>query len=138
MINKLRVTAIILLIFNSISALGGGAMLIIDPTGDLIQLPIEYLDQSPFGNFLIPGILLFTLNGVLSAIIAFAVLKKYRLYPQLIILQGLILAVWLSVQIIIIRDFYAPMHVTCYLVAVGLIVSGALLTRAKESHQMLT
>jgi len=131
MLRKLRITAILLLIFNSISALGGGAMLIIDPSGKLIQLPIHYLDQSPFSDFLIPGIILLTLNGVLSAVIAVAVLKKHRFYPLLIILQGLVLAIWLSVQIIIIRDFYAPMHLTCYLVALGLIVSGALLTRAK-------
>lgn len=131
MLRKLQITAIILLIFNSISALGGGAMLIIDPSGQLIQLPIQYLDQSPFADFLIPGIILFTFNGVLSAIIAFAVLKKYQLYPILIILQGLILAVWLSVQIIMIKDFYPPMHVTCYIVALGLITCGGMLSRRR-------
>lgn len=132
MLRKLRITSISLLLFNSISALGGGAMLIIDPSGQLIQLPIQYLDHSPFSNFLIPGIILFTMNGVLSAFVAFAVLKKFKRYPLLIILQGLILAVWLSVQIIIIRDFYPPMHVTCYLVALGVIVCGSMLFRRME------
>jgi hypothetical protein len=125
----LRIVIIILLLFNAFSALGGGLMLIIDPSGQLIQLPISYLENSPFSNFLIPGILLFTLNGITSLIIAILSIKKHKYFPHLVIVQGVILAAWLSIQIIIIRTFFPPMHLTCYVVALGLIVMGGLMLR---------
>jgi len=54
-----------LLLFLSLGALFGGGVLIIDPSGDLFQMPVIILQNSPFNNFLIPGLFLFIVLGVL-------------------------------------------------------------------------
>jgi hypothetical protein len=126
---NLRITAIILLIANSIGALWGGAGLIYDPSGEFMQMPLDFLTHSPFSNYLIPGIILFTVNGLMCLVAAILTIRQWKYYPQLIVLQGALLAGWLSVQIIMIQVFYAPLHLPFYLIALSLIITGSILTR---------
>lgn len=56
MTKALRFTAIFLLLFNGIGALYGGGLLVIDPSGAKIQLPLSYLHYSPFTDYLIPAL----------------------------------------------------------------------------------
>lgn len=64
-----------LLSFLGISALGGGVLLIISPSGKLIGgLPLSILEHSPFTNFLLPGLLLFVVLGLMPCLISFALL----------------------------------------------------------------
>jgi len=130
-INKkfIRITALVLLFFNGISAIFGGLGLIIDPSGELMQMPLEFLQYSPFPDFLIPGIILFTFNGLLSFIIAVLTILKVKIYPWLIIFEGCVLAIWLTVQIIFIKVFYPPLHIPYYLTGIFLIVTGAFMVR---------
>jgi hypothetical protein len=66
-----------LLLFLGISALGGGSMLIISPSGKLIGgLPISILAHSPFIDFLIPGIILFVVLGVLPCLTCYALIMQ--------------------------------------------------------------
>jgi hypothetical protein len=68
---------IFLLLFLGVGALGGGALLIILPTGKLLGgLPLSILDHSPFNDFLIPGIILFLVLGLFPCLLAVALLKK--------------------------------------------------------------
>jgi hypothetical protein len=129
---RLIAISIVLLIFNSISALWGGIGLIFDPSGDLMQMPLSFLHYTPFTNFLIPGIILLTANGLLSIVVSIITIKRVKHYPYWIIAQGVVLAVWLSVQIIMLRVFFPPLHLPYYLTAMGLIISGGLLTRTRE------
>lgn len=67
---------LILLALLGIGALCGGGVLIISPSGQLIGMPLSMLDNSPFPNFLIPGIVLFSVLGLLPCLLVFALLKK--------------------------------------------------------------
>jgi len=68
---------ILLLLFLGISALGGGALLIISPSGKLLGgLPLTILDHSPFHDFLIPGIILFLVLGLSPCLLALALIKR--------------------------------------------------------------
>ena len=68
---------IALLLFLSLGAIGGGAFLIISPSGKLIGgLPLSVLEHSPFPDFLIPGIILFLILGIAPCLISFALIKK--------------------------------------------------------------
>jgi len=122
--NPTRILAIALLFFNGISALFGGGSMIYDPSGKNLQMPIELLDKSPFDNFLIPGIILFSVNGLLNLIVGILGIRKSDLFPNLTLLCGLLLTAWLTIQIIMIKEFYAPLHVTYYLVGIVMILSG--------------
>ncbi len=66
-----------LLAFLGLSAVGGGGALIISPSGKLLGgLPLSLLQNSPFHNFLIPGIILFVVLGLFPTVLIFALVKK--------------------------------------------------------------
>jgi hypothetical protein len=54
----------VLLLFLGISAIYGGYTLIVDPSGNRLQLPSDWLELTPFPNYFIPGLILFTVLGV--------------------------------------------------------------------------
>jgi hypothetical protein len=54
----------ILIVLLVLGAIGGGGLLILSPSGELIGMPLSLLDHSPFTSFLIPGIVLFTFLGL--------------------------------------------------------------------------
>jgi hypothetical protein len=128
----IRVTALILLFFNGISAVFGGLGLMIDPDGELMRMPLDWLKYSPFPDYLIPGIILFTFNGVFSFMIAVLTIMKVKYYAWLIILEGCILITWLTVQIIFIKLFYPPLHVPYYLTGFFMVVTGLFLIKVTD------
>lgn len=66
-----------LLAFLGLSAIGGGGALVISPSGKLLGgLPISILEKSPFNNFLVPGIILFVVLGLVPSLLIVALLKK--------------------------------------------------------------
>jgi hypothetical protein len=62
--------------FLGISALFPGAAFIIAPDGHLIQMPLSNMANSPFPDFLIPGILLFVFIGIFPMAVAFSLWKR--------------------------------------------------------------
>lgn len=65
-----------LLAFLGLGALGGGGVLAVSPSGQLMGMPLSMLAGSPFHSFLIPGLLLFTVLGVAPCLLVVALLKK--------------------------------------------------------------
>ena len=72
----IRNLLITLLAFLGIGAIGGGAVLVISPSGKLMGMPLSMLNPSPFYDFLIPGIILFLLLGITPILLIMALLKK--------------------------------------------------------------
>ncbi len=74
---KAKNILLFLLSFLGISAIGGGGALIISPSGKLLGgLPLSILEKSPFNDFLIPGIILVAVLGVLPCLTVWALIKK--------------------------------------------------------------
>lgn len=67
---------LVLLGFLGLGAIGGGGVLIISPTGELLQMPLSTLEKSPFNSFLIPGIILFSVLGLIPLLLIVALIKK--------------------------------------------------------------
>jgi len=67
---------LIMLGFLALGALGGGVMLIISPDGELFGLPLSEFKNIPFTSYLIPGIILFSILGVIPSLLIIALLKK--------------------------------------------------------------
>ena len=66
-----------LLGFLGLSAIGGGGALIISPSGALLGgLPLSILGNSPFTNFLIPGMILFLVLGIFPIFVVWALIKR--------------------------------------------------------------
>jgi len=70
---------LILLGFLALGAIGGGGVLIVSPTGELLGIPLSELNNSPFNSFLIPGIILFIVFGIIPLLLIIALLKKPEL-----------------------------------------------------------
>lgn len=68
----------ILVGLQAASGLGGGAVLVIDPSGGLLGVPLTVLRHGVFVDFLIPGVILLVVLGVFPAIVAVALLVRPR------------------------------------------------------------
>lgn len=100
--NKLPRLIIGILLFVGLAAVPYGLMFIIDTTGDLVVVSLDALEGSPFRNFLIPGIILFGVNGLGRLLAAFFVIKKHDLAGRVIMLIGLILSSWIIIQFLVV------------------------------------
>lgn len=65
-----------LLVFLGISAIYGGYNLIADPSGNQLQLPSGWLELTPFPNYLIPGLILFSVLGVFPLVVTVLLFLK--------------------------------------------------------------
>jgi hypothetical protein len=70
----LATALIAVLIFLGVSGLFGGVAFIAAPDGHILHAPKSWLENIPFSDFLIPGLLLFFVVGVLPLLVAAALL----------------------------------------------------------------
>lgn len=111
------------LVLEGVLALGGGVMLVSDPSGGLLQMPPEWLHGTPFATYLIPGLLLGAALGVLPLFAAFA-LRRIGSVPALrrveralgmdtawlaSVASGMAIVIWIVTQIAMVRMFH-PMQ----------------------------
>lgn len=129
MTRTLRIISVFLLFFLGISALGGGILLLSDPLGEESGMPLSFLEHSPFDSFIIPGIILILMNGLLSMVFAILVLFKNARSAWLILVQGCILLGWLLIELIMIREYDLLLHTLYLAVCFGLLISGYLLIK---------
>ncbi len=103
--------------FIGLGALGGGFMLVRDPSGSALELPMSLLEGSPFRDFLIPGMFLFAVNGVGSMIGAGLSFTRRRYAQEIAIVLGAILVAWIVIQVIIISSCHW-LHVLYFILGV--------------------
>jgi hypothetical protein len=104
---------VFIIFFQAVGALYGGIALVADPTGGFLQMPTSSLAASPFSDFLIPGLILLIILGLLPAFLVYPLIFKpdwkwanvinlyktqhwaltYSLY------LGIMLIIWIDVQI---------------------------------------
>jgi len=90
------------IIIQAISGLAGGMGLISDPTGASLGISLEWLSNSPINDYLIPGIILFSVLGIFPAFVSVGLWKeKYWGWLGSLSL-GIALIIWIIVEIIII------------------------------------
>ena len=103
--------------FIGLGALGGGFMLVIDPSGSKLGVPLSFLEGSPFPDFLIPGIFLLVVNGVGSLVGAGFSFNRKQFAQEIAIVLGAILVAWIVIQVIIIRSL-SWMHILYFILGV--------------------
>lgn len=75
--NKLiRSVFLIVLGYLALGAIGGGIVLIVSPTGEMVGLPLSEFKNMPFDSFLVPGIILLSVLGIFTSLLILALYKK--------------------------------------------------------------
>jgi hypothetical protein len=109
----------ILIVFQALSAMPSAFMLIIKPSGELLKMPLSHLQHSPFNDFLIPGLFLFLVLGVMPLITFVGLVRpfQFKLFEALNIYKaqhwawtfsyytGIILILWINFQLLMIRQW---------------------------------
>lgn len=90
------------LLFQGLSGVVGGIGLVSDPSGGSLGFPVSWLDGSPFTDYLIPGLVLLIMLGIIPLIVLYGLWK--RLYWGWLgaLLVGVALIIWIGVEILII------------------------------------
>lgn len=145
-----RLFLVFLLLFNAIGAFYGSYMLIADPAGVEIGLPPGMLEGSPFHNYLIPGVALLLVNGVLPALAAYGLIRRRPLAPlpalpvlnhyhwawSLALISGLGLMIWMGVQIALL-GYYKEFPIQGVMSVVGVAITGlALLPGLRSAYKL--
>ena len=119
----------------ALGALAGGASFMLAPDGHVIQMPLSNLKDSPFTNFLVPGILLFTFVGLFPLAVAYGLWKRPDWHwPDAInpvkdtywswagsLAAGAIIIIWITVQVLLIRAV-AFLHILYWVWGVVLVL----------------
>jgi hypothetical protein len=138
------IALIVVQLFQALGALGGGAVLIASPKDGVIKLPLSDLRGSPFGDFLIPGIVLFVVLGLGPAVVAWALIRRPRSAALEAVnpfrheywgwtLSGVIgvgLVIWIAVEVLFIPlTFLQPFYA-----GVGLVIILLTLAPSVRAH----
>ena len=85
--------------FIGVGAVAGGLGLALDPSGESLGIPRELLEETPFATFLIPGIVLFAVNGLGSITGAIASFAQHRYAGHAAIVLAIFLIAWILAQV---------------------------------------
>jgi hypothetical protein len=118
----LRRAAAALLVFEGLGGLWGGGALVARPDGSLMQLAPVLLERSPFADYLVPGLVLLAVNGLLPLVAAALWLRRHPWAPPATLLAGVLLSGWIACQVLFIRTFFPVLHVTYF--ALGGVLAG--------------
>lgn len=116
------VTALVVL---GVTALLGGAGLIYDPSGDAMGLPVILLSGSPFETYLLPGLALFFVLGVLPLAVGYALHRRRRWAWPGVLAVGVSVVVWFAVQASVI-GWGNPLQWAYLVLGIGILVLAAL------------
>ena len=98
--NKVLVTGLgVLQVFIGLGAVGGGLVLILDPGGSKLGIPVELLKNTPFSTYLVPGIVLLVVNGLGSLVGAAASFTRHRFAGETAMALGVFLVAWIMLQV---------------------------------------
>ena len=145
---KIRNIFLIILGFLAIGAIGGGVVLIISPTGELIGLPLSEFKNIPFNSYLIPGIILFSVLGLIPILLIIALLKKpdSKLAEQINVFSDMhwswtcsiyiafTLICWVHIQLIFLQGVVHWLH-TFYMLYAIVIIIIALLPQVRNLYK---
>jgi hypothetical protein len=96
--------AVALEVFTAIGAIPVGLTFIGDPSGRALQLPQGWIEATPFGTYLIPGLYLLAFNGLGMLALAGLTVRRHWFAPWLTGTLGVGLIIWILVEIVVLPE----------------------------------
>ena len=90
------------LLFQGLSGVVGGIGLVADPSGGSLGFPLSWLDGSPFTDYLIPGLVLLIVLGIVPLLVIYGLWRRAYWGWLGALLVGAALIVWIVVEILVI------------------------------------
>jgi len=132
----IRLTLTFVAGFVALTAFAGGAALIV---GSLVPAlstvlvpPADYLLNSPFASYALPGLVLFLVVGGSQAFASIACAVRWPWAPAAIAVAGFSCLIWIFVQMIFIP--FSPLQAVYFIL--GLLELGLLLLALGVAHPM--
>ena len=81
-----------------------GLIFISDPSGRSMGLPAGWIEATPFGSYLLPGVYLFAVNGLGMLLLAALIARRHWVAPWLTEFLGVGLIIWILVQLAVMPE----------------------------------
>jgi hypothetical protein len=91
-------------LLTAVTAVPVGWSLMTDPSGAGIGLPNEWIANSVFGSYFVPGLYLFAMNGFGMVVAALLAVRRHWSAPWMMGVLGVGLVVWILVQLAIMPE----------------------------------
>jgi hypothetical protein len=103
-----------LLALQSAGGLFGGVSLVMSPSGEILKMPLEMLNGSPFPDFLVPGIILLVVLGIFPGMLSYSIFRRpvwkhaglLNIYSGIhwawtyTVYLGIMLIIWILIEIL--------------------------------------
>jgi len=93
---------LIVLVFGALSAFGGGALGVL---ANGAGVPIDYLANSPFTSYVVPGLVLAVAVGGTQLAAAVTLFKKLPAGDILAVIAGFGMLIWIFVELAVISEY---------------------------------
>lgn len=102
----------VLQMFVGITAILGGIGLVSDPSGAKMEVPLTLLENSPFANYLIPGLVLLIIIGVGNVLGGIVTAFRQKRFGSTAVFLGgfLVLYILIEIGIIGLVNFSQPLY----------------------------
>ena len=125
-----RQLSIFLLLISALSAYYASYQMIIDPTGNSLGLPFYLLNGTLLNSYSVVGWILLVSVAVFSSFSLIMIIIRCRFYSFLIILQGVIICIFVVLQMFLVGETFIIQYVSLIFGA-GLIGLGILQNQRK-------
>jgi hypothetical protein len=121
--------------FIGLTAIAGGFRLVSNPSGTL-DIPLEWLSNSPFTNYFIPGLVLLIIIGFGNVLAGMVTFLRKRYTGSLAVVLGTFLILYMTIEVwfIDLRNFLQPLYFI--LGVIELILGLKLVKLVKTIHQI--
>jgi hypothetical protein len=89
---------------QGISGIAGGLGLMLDPSGESLSFSQSYLEGTPFGSFLVPGLVLFVVLGLLPLVVVYGLVRDRAWSWPLSVALGIGLVIWLTTEVVLVGE----------------------------------
>ena len=86
-------------VFIGLTAIAGGFGLVSDPSGTKMDIPLEWLSNSPFVNYFVPGLVLLIVNGVGNFFAGIATFLRNRYAGNMAVAFGTFLVLFIVTEV---------------------------------------
>jgi len=125
--------AVMLELVTGLLAIPVGWQFIQDPTGRSLGLPRGWIEATPFGSYLLPGLYLIGVNGFGMLAIAWLAVARHRAAPWLTGTLGVGLIIWILVQILVLPE---TMILTWVFLSIGFVLGFVALFWLRKTGQL--